>query len=504
MKSIKMALLGGAALAVTAAGAKADDLDALKAQIEALNTRVAAMEAAPSVPAGYQLVAISRGDLHQTPGLEMLQQEKFSLGNRSTVISVMPTADAPAGTVITWSGYVRAAAVYNSNEVNAHRRASYFDGQNWIHDPIGDHSIGDAEVNNTDDDKDVYARGQIRVEAKTDTAVGEVGLDLKFRADANGLGSGDLYAKTAWGYWAMTPEVTWGGGYAGSLGNIGYGYDGACTCYYTDSADLAFDPGDTTQLRLTYASGPFSMAVALEDAGFNNGFGSDNDNSSALYNQKGDELGAAGEIKYTGDTISGEISGVWRQVNGAGVFGGEGEDFVAEENDISLDDLWQIGAGIGFGMGEIASLSIAAAYGHGPYQTTSEGEVSNSYTLNNDYWGVTALASINMTDTVHGELGAGYKHRETDEAKGFYDARGGDLHSGYDKFSGIDYDTWGVLAGIYYTPVSQLSIGLEGEYWNKQFDFERRDFPDDHRVKEYKTDVEVDNWTVDLVSVWRF
>ena len=43
--------------------------------------------------------------------------------------------------------------------------------------------------------------------------------------------------KTAWGYWAMTPELTFGGGYAGSLGNIGYGYDGACTCYYTDNAD---------------------------------------------------------------------------------------------------------------------------------------------------------------------------------------------------------------------------------------------------------------------------
>ena len=33
MKSVKLALLAGAALAVTAAGAQADDLGALKAQI---------------------------------------------------------------------------------------------------------------------------------------------------------------------------------------------------------------------------------------------------------------------------------------------------------------------------------------------------------------------------------------------------------------------------------------------------------------------------------------
>ncbi len=50
MKMIKMALLGGAALAVTTAAAKADDLSALKAQIESLNARVAQMEAAPAVP----------------------------------------------------------------------------------------------------------------------------------------------------------------------------------------------------------------------------------------------------------------------------------------------------------------------------------------------------------------------------------------------------------------------------------------------------------------------
>ena len=68
MKSIKMALLGGAALAVTAAAAQADDLDALKAQIEALNARVAAMEAAPSVPAGYSAAADLRRRRAADPG----------------------------------------------------------------------------------------------------------------------------------------------------------------------------------------------------------------------------------------------------------------------------------------------------------------------------------------------------------------------------------------------------------------------------------------------------
>ena len=152
------------------------------------------------------------------------------------------------------------------------------------------------------------ARGQLRVVATTDTAVGEVGVELKMRADLNGNGSSDVYMKTAWGYWAMTPELTLGGGYSGSLGNIGYGYDGACSCYYTDNADVGFDPGDTTQMRLSYASGPFSAAVALEDAELR----TPTARSTTL---NGDNLGVAGEIKYSGDAFSGEISGVYRSTN---------------------------------------------------------------------------------------------------------------------------------------------------------------------------------------------
>ncbi len=112
MKMTKMALLAGAALAVTTAGAKADDLDALKAQIESLNARVAAMETAPSVPTGYQLIAVSEGELQQTPGLGMSAREIAAYGSKSTIISVLPTADAPAGTTISSSGYARAGVVY--------------------------------------------------------------------------------------------------------------------------------------------------------------------------------------------------------------------------------------------------------------------------------------------------------------------------------------------------------------------------------------------------------
>ena len=100
----------------------------------------------------------------------------------------------------------------------------------------------------------------------------------------------------------MTPELTLGGGYTGSLGNIGYGYDGACNCYYTDNADVAFDPGDTSQIRLSYASGPISAAIAVEDATGNGNYWGDVVPVMIL-------SALPAEIKYSGDSFNGEISG---------------------------------------------------------------------------------------------------------------------------------------------------------------------------------------------------
>ena len=495
MKSIKMALMAGAAIAVSAAAAQADDLEALKAQIETLNARVAAMEAAPSVPAGYSLLAISDGARVNTPGLEMSAREKAGYGDEATVISVLPTADAPAGTTITWSGYARAGLVYSNSDYDLDVRDYNRQNGQWVRNPNGDFS-GNSDDN---DDIDVKARGQLRVTASTDTAVGEVGVDLRLRGNFNGNGDADVYMDVAWGYWAMTPELSFGGGYADSLGQLGYGYDGACTCYYTDNAGVAFDPGDTTQMRLTYASGPFSMAIALEDASIRGG----GDDFYADDTLNGDRLGAAGEIKYTGDTISGEIAGVWRDVN-------EDEYTLsgATLGDLGIDSLWQIGAGIGFSLGDVASLSLAAAMGEGPFYTETEGQIVDGLPYNQNWWGVSALASFNLTDEVHAELGAGYKNREGDDF---------DLITGqgiqippqltrYWESDGADYDTYAILAGIYYDPVDQLTIGIEGEWYTTEtsFDLETVAPTGNNAYDKKSVDYSTDNWSIDLVSVWRF
>ncbi|MGQ0485120.1 MAG: hypothetical protein ACT4SY_07205 [Hyphomicrobiales bacterium] len=408
MKMMKLALLGGAALAVTAAGAQADDLDALKAEIEALNARVAQLEAAPSVPAGYQLVTVTRGDRIVIPGLE---ETDPGYGKTATIISVLPTADAPASTSIEWSGYARAALVWRSEGADEH----------------------DPEEN----DWDVLARGEIKVVGKTDTAVGEVGATVKIRGDFDGRGVAGDYMKEAWGWWAMTPELFLGGGYTGSLGNIGYGIDGSCNCYYTDNF-IFLDPGDTTQMRLTWKSGPFSASAAIEDGSV-----------AGRFFPTGDSMGGAGEVKYSGDMISGEISAIWLN------------------RDDLPDDFWQIGAGAGIALGDMANLSVAAGVGHtrGSNVFTPPGPPLFTKADGTDYWVASALVSVNLSDAVHAE--AGYGHTEFDGAR-------------------TDIDS--ALAGIYYDPVSQLTIGLEAEWASFS-----RPGPDP------------DDFTqVDLVTVFRF
>lgn len=396
MKTMKVALLATAALAAVSVSARADDTAAIKAQLEALTARIAQLEAAPAAPAGFSLLTISEGTQTVVPGLEVLAKDRAASGDTATVIGILPTADAPASASIEWSGYVRAAIVYVD---------------------YGDRSYDGAATDGSEDftedyghDTDVYARGQLKVVGKTDTAVGEVGVQMRLRANFDGQYADDVYAKEWWGWWQMTPELTLGGGKTGSLGNIGYGYDGACNCYYTDNADVGFDPGDTSQLRLSYASGPISAAIALEDAtGNGNYWGT----TYSYLNE--DSLGVAAEIKYSGDSFNGEISGVWRE-------GGKG--FSNDDHDAS----YRIGAGIGFSLGDMASISIGAQMGSDVHDV--------------DFWGASILASMNLSDTSHIEVA--YGHKDYDDS---YFA-----------------DTDAVLVGLYYDPVDQLTIGIEGEW----------------------------------------
>jgi hypothetical protein len=394
----------------------------MKAQLEALNARIAKLEAAPAVPTGFSLLTLSEGEAAVIPGLE---EQDASYGTKAHTIGILPTADMPATAELTWTGFVRAAIVYDNWSPNVSGRGG-------------------------DDDINVRTRGEIKVTAKTATAVGDVGVMMKLRANTSVFGNDrdggnpGVESPEYWGYWAMTPEWTLGGGYSGTLANIGFGYDGACTCYYTDNSNAAdFNPGDVAQMRLSYVSGPLSFALAVEDGSV----GDLNDNTD-------DSMGISGELKYSGDTVSGEISGgYWSP-----------DDFDTAAGD--FDGVkFQVGAGLGFALGDMANLSIAGAYG--------------GYFGGSHYWGVSGLLTADLSETISAELGAAYKN-----------VNNGDAPDGTDPLFPTNYtyaDNWSVLAGLYWKPVDQLKIGVEAEYLKAK------------NSSDYKS-----RTTVDLVTVYSF
>jgi hypothetical protein len=355
MKAMKIALLGTAALAAVSVSARADNLSDLKAQIEALNARVASVEATPSVPAGYSAVSFSKvGDQH--------------------VISIMPTADMPAATTITWSGYVWAAV------------QTAYSGNGGSSDP-GRYAT------------DIRTRAELSVTGKTDTAVGEVGASINFRASSYGTddwnaGNQDVVTDGYWGWWKMTPNVSLGGGVAGSIAKNSYTYDAQCYhCYLTDYfGGISNNPGgDPSQFKLSYNDGPLSFAVAAEDT-----------------NNSGDHsaFGVTGNVGYAMDTFGVDLTGgYWGNASGG-------------------DAAWVATAGIGANFNPF-SIGAAVGFGH---------DFSGS-----DYTRASGYIKLALSDSAHFDVGIAHNFQ-----------------------SGNDYTEYD--AGLYYEPVSKLTIGVEGMY----------------------------------------
>jgi hypothetical protein len=374
MNVMKLALLGTAALAAASVSARADDLTALKAQIEALNSRISQIESSPSVPAGYQLLSVSEANAIIVPGAEFDK----SFGTKATNIGILPTADVPASTNIQWSGFVKAAVTYKS--VN--------------NKPV---AVADTKA------IDVRSKAGLKVVGTTETAVGEVGVAIALVAASKGAGlvnRGNHAVETDgyWGYWKMTPELTLAGGVSGTLANSSNMFDNRCSCNYINSGTVfANFVGDPSQIRLSYGSGPISFAVALED-----------------YNNSGKKsaLGVAGEMKYSGDSFGFDLNaGYWDNAIG--------------------DSDWTVNVGANMGLGDIATLGVAVGVGEDGLLLGN----ADRYTKAGMFLGFT------LSDSVTAELGASYSN-----------------------FKGVGKDNMTVAGGVYYTPVSQLTLGLEASY----------------------------------------
>src|SRR5438128_6645287 len=153
MKVTKWALLAGAAVAVTATAARADDLSALKAEIEGLQSPVSQLEAQPqaSMPSGYSLMALRDGQ-GTYEGVLPERNADMVREDSGFTLSVLPTADMAPAAEVSVSGEIRTVLIFT-------------DDREKFDVPPG------FDDDNNVDNLDVKVRGRIFIKGKADTAV---------------------------------------------------------------------------------------------------------------------------------------------------------------------------------------------------------------------------------------------------------------------------------------------------------------------------------------------
>jgi hypothetical protein len=419
MKMMKWALLGSAAFAVTATVARADDLSALKAEIEALQTRVSQLEAQPqaSMPSGYSLLSIRDGQGTYEGVLAERNADKVNEDSGFTM-SVLPTADMAPAAEVSVSGEIRTALLYT-----------------------------DVDVEDHDDNLDVKVRGRIFIKGKADTAVGEVGGYFRLQADGGGNFS-DYTENTkmnkAYGWWKFAPAWELMAGYNDNTGALQVGWDWLAATGPTRS----FGPSNINneQMRLTYSSGPLSFAISLEDPDNITTTQLAGNHLTCLPTVEGDQPGDSSictvdslhvvddfafsnqdrsdlpnvqaYLMYATDTFTAQIAGL------------------LQDDEYGSED-WAIGGGATIGIAEGFQLTAGAVVGQG---TDSYADNLSPITNDEDFWGASAGLLAHLAEDTRVELGVGYED---------YDNAGTAL---------------GVGGGVYWDPVSQVTLGAGATY----------------------------------------
>ena len=128
---------------------------------------------------------------------------------------------------------------------------------------------------------------------------------------------------------------------------------------------------------------------------------------------------------YAGDTFSAGISG-----------------YIDDEA-----DEWQIGAGATAGLGDMATISVAAAIG----DDADFEDIAGDY---GDYWGASIYGRLDVTEQTYVEASYGFL-----DAEGSTCSFTGFLCPVFNDFTRQVFDV-----GIYHSPVDQLVFGLEANY----------------------------------------
>lgn len=271
-------------------------------------------------------------------------------------------------------------------------------------------------------------RARLQVDATTPTSVGDVDVHMLFGASqAQPRGGWDISFVEYWGTWHMTPELAFQGGRM-FTGGTGQGE----TYGQTVGLSPSFATTTDNALQLAWNSGPVSFVLGIEngdDAVKAGGF----DGTPDFY----------ANMAWSGDMFS---------------FGLQGNYVM---NDVgALNDSYQIGANVSFNFSDAISMRLAGVFGS--EECTIAGCMVGAADGRGDYFGVVGRIRANVTEATMLEVSGGYVDADA-------------------------FDRMNVNAGIYWTPATPLTIGLQGDYTNTDFGA-----------------ADVDKITASLVTWWRF
>ncbi len=451
-KWLRRALLSGVALGVASTGAQADDLNALKAQLEALQSRVNQLESTPApaaLPDGASLITFKRGQGSLSDWNTDRKAEGIIPQDGGFTIAITPTADVPAPvTEVTVSGYVKGDVIYDFDQ-----------------DTIGDTFGSGGGINNSQQNVSGVSlhatQSRFRIRSRTDTAIGQIRtlieMDLRGRragGNATVTTMGGLSTVTgsapsddpaprlrhAWGEWDMTPNWTLGVGrfwriscdVFTSVGTVDFG-GSAGGCSSTRAA----------QVRFTYTSGPVSFRFGIVEP-----LQAVDRRVAAARFSSPDFPNFAAALLY--DAPGGHQLFVGAEVEHIDIDGSDARNAGFNDDDIG----WEVQSGVNVNLADIATFTGHIQYGDGITNMLGDGgngnfRLTGTRIITNTAFGGYAGLSFNVTDTTQFNIQYGHANPGCNTCAGYT-------------------STNSIHANVLWRPVRQMRLGWEVTYGFKR------------------------------------
>jgi hypothetical protein len=185
-----------------------------------------------------------------------------------------------------------------------------------------------------------------------------------------------------------------------------------------------------SQFRLTYSSGPLTIAASLED------------------NDEGDLPAVAGAVVFDSGSFLLTASAIWEEEDDAGLADTEDNWFVGAGAVVRLSDMFRLEGAAGMGEG----------YEHASYIPQTDHE--NDF----EFWGANVLAVVSFAEAMRVELGFAYSNIDHEDNELTFPDEAIDI-------------AWTAGASLFWDPVDQLTLGWgvgftrkESEDGNAEYD----------------------------------